>query len=137
MMDQKLVEYLRKDRRYPAEAYQFLCDALEHTQELFDKQPEEYDDPDADYHVNGEELCRGVCALAVREFGQMAFTVFRLWNISTTDDIGQVVFNLIEIGQLAQSEKDDISDFHDLFCLEQILITEIALEDTLARGDYR
>ncbi len=135
MMDQKLVEYLRKDRRYPAEAYQFLCDALEHTQELFDKQPEECDDPETDYHVSGQDLCRGACSLAVREFGQMASTVFRLWNICTTDDIGNVVFNLIEIGLLAQSEKDDITDFHDLFCLEQMLTTELAIEDTLAKGE--
>lgn len=138
MMDQKLADFLRKDRRYPAEAYQFLCDAVEYTQELYDKTPVECDDPDTHYHVNGSELCSGVCALAVREFGQMANTVFRLWMVHTTDDIGQVVFNLIEMGLLAQSDQDDMADFHDLFCLELAMTTELTLDnDSLARGDRR
>jgi uncharacterized repeat protein (TIGR04138 family) len=137
MTDQKLLDYLRTDRRYPAEAYQFLCEAVEYTQVLCEKVPEESDHPETDYHVSGPELCRGACALAAQEFGYMAHTVFRLWGVHTTDDLGQLVFNLIDMGLLSQSEKDDIGDFHDLFCIEQTLNTALANEEVLPQEEYR
>ena len=39
----------------------------------------------------------------------------------TTDDIGNLVFNLIKGGKLSQSDRDDPSDFHDLFDVDKVL----------------
>lgn len=111
----------RDDPRYPAEAYEFLCDAVTYTQETLGRAPCEEDDPDADYHITGEELVRGACELAVEEFGMMAPVVFRQWNVRRTDDVGEMVFNLIRIKKLSRSDRDDPADFHDLFDLEQAL----------------
>ena len=67
------------------------------------------------------ELLRGSCEFAIREFGMMAPLVFEHWNVRTTDDIGNIVFNLIHIERLSQSERDEPDDFRDAFCLEQAL----------------
>ncbi len=126
-MDQKIFELSREDPRYAYEAYEFVQEAVPFTQELLDRLPTEDDDPDADYHVSGDELVRGACELAVREFGMMAPVVFRRWGLTTTDDFGHIVFALIGIEKLAKSDRDDPDDFHDLFDLEKVLTEGFAL----------
>ncbi len=126
-MDQKIFELSREDPRYAYEAYEFVQEAVPFTQELLDRLPHEEDDPDTDYHVSGEELVRGACEMAVREFGMMAPVVFRQWGIRTTDDFGNIVFALIRIEKLAKSESDDPQDFHDLFDVEKVLTEGFAL----------
>ena len=121
MVEQKLYDLIRDDARYPYEAYEFLCEAVSFTQDLLERTPREEDDPDADYHVSGGELSRGACELAVQEFGLMAPVVFKMWNIRRTDDVGNIVFNLIRAEQLSQSDRDDPDDFRDLFDIDKAL----------------
>ena len=120
-MEQKLYDLIRDDARYPVEAYEFLCEAVSFTQDLLDRSPREEDDPQADYHVSGAELLRGACDMAVREFGMMAPVVFRLWNIRKTDDMGNIVFNLIRGERLSKSDRDVPNDFHELFDIDTAL----------------
>ena len=121
MVDSRLLELSRDDHRYAYEAYEFLCEAVSHTQEWLGRLPEEDDDPDTDYHITGEELLRGTCGLAVLEFGMMAATVFKQWGIRTTGDVGQIVFNLIHAELLSQSDRDNLDDFEDLFEIDKFL----------------
>jgi uncharacterized repeat protein (TIGR04138 family) len=127
VVDPKILDLVRQDSRFAYEAYEFICDSVGFTQELLNRVPEEEDDPETDYHVSGEELSRGVCDLAIREFGMMAPVVFQQWGISTTNDIGQIVFNLIAAERLSQSERDDPEDFHDLFDIPKMLTEEFEL----------
>ena len=120
-MDDKLYEVLREDPRYPMEAYDFICETIEFTQEMLGRAPQEEDDHDVDCHINGGELVRGACEFAVQEFGLMAPVVFKLWNIRRTNDVGNIVFNLIRAERLSKSERDDPDDFHDLFDIEKAL----------------
>jgi uncharacterized repeat protein (TIGR04138 family) len=132
-----LQDLIRIDPRYPIEAYDFVYDAVSFTQELLGRDPCEADDPDTDYHISGEELTRGACELAVQEFGLMASVVFRMWNVRRTDDIGEIVFNLIKAQKLSQSENDEIQDFQNLFDLEKVLNEEFVLSAgrTTEKGD--
>ncbi|CAN5253860.1 hypothetical protein BH11PLA2_BH11PLA2_30500 [soil metagenome] len=126
-MDAKLFDLARSDQRYAYEAYEFVCEAVTYTQERLGKivesefVPEEDDEPAADPHVSGEELLRGGCELAVRDFGLMAPLVFRRWGMFTTDDFGEIVFRLIESDKLSRSDSDDPQDFHEVFDLHQAL----------------
>ncbi len=120
-MDEKIYDVLRDDPRYPLEAYEFVCDTVAYTQEMLGRGPREADDPDTDYHVSGGELVRGACAFAVQEFGLMAPVVFKTWNIRRTDDVGNIVFNLIRAEQLSKSDRDEPDDFRDLFDLGKAL----------------
>lgn len=124
-MDEQLLELARREPRYAYEAYEFVCEAVAYTQKKLGR----ISDPNApsmaaDRHVTGEELLRGACELALRDFGQMAAIVFRLWGIRTTDDFGEIVFRLIAANRLRKSDQDDIEDFHDVFDLEKALSEE-------------
>ena len=118
-----IVEIVRHDPRYAYEAYEFLFEALNHTQKMLGREPP--DDPEhapgPQHHVSGPELLAGVCDLARDQFGLMARTVFRQWGINVTDDVGEIVFNLIEARLLCKTDNDRRGDFHDVFDLDKAL----------------
>jgi uncharacterized repeat protein (TIGR04138 family) len=130
-VDEALYELVQRDPRYPVAAYEFICEALESTQDWLDRTPTEDDDPDTDYHISAEELCTGACLYAVHEFGLMAPAVFQQWNLNRTDDIGQLVTNLISIERIAASERDDPSDFENLFVLPDFMDEQFRLNRTI------
>jgi uncharacterized repeat protein (TIGR04138 family) len=123
MYHPNLMEVARRDPRYAYEAYEFLFDALSHTQKLLGRTAEPTrSDEVPENHVSGRELCKGMIELARREFGRMARVVFRLWGINVTDDIGEIVFNLIDANLLSKNDRDDRADFHDVLDLDAVLL---------------
>jgi uncharacterized repeat protein (TIGR04138 family) len=117
----RLDDVVRRDPRYAYEAYEFLFEALKHTQHQLGRVPPDDAAPDEDYHVSGPELLHGVRELALREFGLMARTVFRLWGIDATADVGELVFNLIDAGLMSRTPEDHRRDFVDVFDLDEAL----------------
>ncbi len=96
------------DARYRREAYGFVVGALGVTVQALP--PERLADP-ARRHLSGAELLRGVVRLARREFGSMAPAVFREWGVSGGEDIGHIVFRLVECGELSARPEDTLEDF--------------------------
>ena len=124
----KIDELIRRDPRYPYEAYEFLFSALAHTQHLLERTPPSDRQSDQEYHVSGRELLEGVRDLALREFGLMARTVFRMWGINRTDDFGELVFNLVETGLMSKTTEDQRQDFHDVYDLDKALVQDYRIE---------
>jgi len=116
-----LEEIARRDRRYSYEAYEFVFAALAHTQKRLGKPPDE-PEPETTHHVSGPELLEGVRDLALREFGLMARTVFRLWGINGTGDFGEIVFNLIEANLMSKTDEDNRADFVGVYDLDEALV---------------
>jgi uncharacterized repeat protein (TIGR04138 family) len=127
------MDLCREDPRFSYEAYEFVGDAVTFTQDRLGRSKSESDDQEEDCHVCGGELVRGVCDLAVQQFGLMAPVVFKRWGVRTTDDIGTIVFNLIKAEKLSQSERDAPDDFRDLFDLHHELAAgfELTLDDAV------
>ncbi len=118
-----LEDVVKRDPRYAYESYEFVFAALAHAIKLLGRLPDEEDEDDEpNEHVSGPELLAGVRDLALREFGLMARTVFRLWGINKTADFGNIVFNLIESGLMSRTEQDDLSDFADVYDLDEALV---------------
>jgi uncharacterized repeat protein (TIGR04138 family) len=117
-----IAEIVRHDPRYPYEAYEFMFEALAHTQKALGKVPEDGDfEPGPEHHVSGPELLRGACELARLEFGLLAKTVFHQWGVHRTGDLGDIVFNLIEAELLCRTDSDHRSDFQDVFDVDRAL----------------
>ena len=134
-MDPKILDLTRADSRLAYEAYEFVCDAVGFTQDRLGRTDIEAGEDEN--HVSGEELLRGACAMAVRDFGMMAPTVFRHWGIRRTDDFEEIVFKLIEAGRLSRSDEDDPDDFHAVFDLDKALTEgfELTLSDRPRKGE--
>src|SRR5262249_14252013 len=121
----KLFEVVAKDPRYAYEAYEFVFLALSYTQKMLGREPERGQvDPETEpkHHVSGPELLEGIRQLALREFGYMARTVFRMWGIHKTDDFGEIVFNLIDAELMNRTDEDSRADFRDIYDLDEALV---------------
>ena len=99
--EEALRDVIRKDPRFPADAYRFLFEALRHTVDGLPKAR----------HVDGHELLDGFRDYALRQFGGMARTVFRQWNIHRTEDVGDMVFNLVDANLMGRTQNDTKEDF--------------------------
>jgi uncharacterized repeat protein (TIGR04138 family) len=126
-----LAEVVQRDPRYAYEAYEFLYEALNHTQKMLGRLPageEAQGGAERQHHVSGPELLAGIRDLALREFGLMARTVFHLWGIKSTDDFGEIVFNLVEAGLMNKTDEDTRHDFHNVYDLDQALVEGYRIE---------
>jgi uncharacterized repeat protein (TIGR04138 family) len=124
-----LAEVVRRDPRYAYEAYEFVFEALAHTQKLLNRMPPEGPAgvTAGQHHVSGRELLDGVKDLARREFGLMARTVFKLWGVNRTDDFGEIIFNLIDANLLSKTDSDSKADFRGVYDLDRALTEDYAI----------
>ncbi len=110
MVGQDLLAKLRqKNPRYTDAAYLFVLSALQFA----------IDGLDEPRHINGQELAAGCRDLAIDHFGPMARTVLEHWGIHTTQDMGAIVFALIDCGVLIKQASDSRDDFRDVFDFEE------------------
>ena len=125
-----LAEVVRRDPRFAYEAYEFLYEALNHTQKMLGRLPpgEVAEGVERQHHVSGPELLAGIRDLALREFGLMARTVLHMWGIQRTDDFGEIVFNLVEAGLMNKTDSDTRQDFHAVYDLDQALVAGYRIE---------
>ncbi len=109
MNERRLLKWVTEfDHRYHPNAYHFVLEALRFTQCHF-KKPR---------HITGRELLAGLARLARQRYGEMALMVFQEWGIESSRDFGNIVFNLVELGEVKKTEEDRIEDFDTDFDLE-------------------
>ena len=106
--DEAVDSILAKDRRFTRDAYVFVREALDFTQKLVVKEAR-----GGIRHVSGQELLDGIRKFALEQFGPMVVTVFEEWGVKNCRDFGDIVFNMVEIGLLAKTDKDTRADFQD------------------------
>lgn len=109
-----VAEITRRDPRFAPEAFQFLREALEATLKRR-KKIRKISSP----HVTAAELLDGFRLHALQEFGPMARTVLDYWGVRSCEDIGEMVWALIEAGALGSSESDSPEDFRHGFDFEE------------------
>ncbi len=129
----ELARIIARDPRYSIEAYAFVIEALKYARRAKLKRVNRDRDSrrpgqsgskirtrkaDRDAgHVTGPELCETVRKLALKQYGGLSATVLRQWGVRTTSDLGEIVFNLIEAGDLEKTSSDSRADFDDVYDL--------------------
>ena len=96
--------------RFHRHAYDFLLDALQAVISGLNERR----------HISGRELVDGVRSLALERFGPMARTVLEYWGIHSTEDVGEIVFALVDMGILVKHAADRPEDFADVFDFEEV-----------------
>ncbi|NIM19455.1 MAG: hypothetical protein GTO51_03635 [Candidatus Latescibacteria bacterium] len=114
-MEFELVEAIKRiqerDNRFHEDAYRHVLRSLEGIY-VYTRQFR---------HVSAKELAAAVCLCARGMYGPMAFTFLGDWGIQSTDDIGAIVFHLIDEGILSKQEEERPEDFENLFGLKEVL----------------
>ena len=105
------------DSRYDADAYYYLRDVLDRTVRKLGR-----DGPKSENrHVTGPELSQGFRDCLLEDFGPMAATLAEEWGVGRGEDIGAMVYNLIEAGAFGKSPQDRKADFHGICNLPEEL----------------
>lgn len=120
--------------RFHRNAYHFVFSSLQFTQEKLQRTAAHVLHEE-DAHITGQELCDGLRELAVQKFGLMTRTVLRSWGITSTDDIGRIVFELIERGEMRKTEHDCLDHFCDLFDFDEAFDREYRVDVSKAFRD--
>ena len=130
-----IARLLREDRRYAFEAYVFVFEALNYAQNVLEMGAEspgetvsEDEEPTSERHVTGQELCEAIRRYALDQYGYMAKTVLNSWGICKTGDFGEIVFNLIRIGQMRKTPADTRVDFDDIYDFDTALKQEFKIK---------
>ncbi|MCY2929927.1 MAG: hypothetical protein NTV86_10615 [Planctomycetota bacterium] len=105
-------DVIRKDGRYPREAFAFMQEGLNRAVKKVHGDTEL---APGKRHVTGRQLCLAMRELAVDNWGLLARLVLQRWNIRATIDFGNMVYLLIEHDLMAKTEEDSIEDFRDVF----------------------
>ncbi|MDY7011088.1 MAG: Minf_1886 family protein [Planctomycetota bacterium] len=110
--EKKLEEVIRRDGRYPREAFAFLHDALARAvKEVYGDQAGD----EGSRHVTGGQLCEALRDEALERWGLLAPTVLGRWNIRETMDFGNMVYLLTDHGLMKKKDTDSIDDFRNVY----------------------
>ena len=94
-----------REPRFHERAFLFVLSALEFSQTRL---PERR-------HISGAELARACRDLALDRYGVMARLVLDFWGIRQTEDIGDIVFALVDLGLLISQSHDTRDDFAGVY----------------------
>ena len=116
-----IFKVLEDDERYKLEAYQFVREALSYAQEVMELGSSEAPSSDGqqpERHLTGPPLCEASRRYALDQYGLLAKTVLESWGIRGTEDLGEIVYNLIEVDLMKKSDHDRREDFDGVFDFE-------------------
>lgn len=120
--------------KYPLAAFLFLRRGLDFTvsrehgelpEDFFDRP----DNADAYHnrHISGRQLCYGLRDFAIQEYGLLARTVLRRWNIRSCEDFGHIVFAMVDNELMHKAESDTFADFQGVFDFTDAFSPELSL----------
>ncbi len=135
-----------RDKRYKPDAYEFVLQGLNFTQNKFKRQapynPKGIFTGQAPYnpkgiftgqaHVSGRELACGLRDFAINQYGALARRVLSHWGINQTQDFGNIVFNMIEKKLLSRTKEDCLADFNAVYDFNAAFANVLA--DSVAEG---
>lgn len=125
-------EVIRKDGRYPVEAYAFLHEGLNravaevHGPEAAMAPPAE--GQERTRHVTGVQLCKALRDLSIERWGLLVRTVLDRWNIHATIDFGHMVYLLVDNDLMRKTEEDSVEDFRDVYAFDQAFNVKVDAE---------
>jgi uncharacterized repeat protein (TIGR04138 family) len=107
---EELLDRIRSlDSPYNERGHLFVLAALEYCQQRRQERG----------HITGRELAESCRDFALAQFGLTALSVLSYWGLNTTEDIGRVVFELIDLGLLMKQDTDRLEDFCGVFDFDE------------------
>jgi len=119
--DEAVRQIREKDARYAAAAYDLVRLSLDHAQKLAHGEPKK-GKPLANRHVSGPQLLEGFRQHVLETYGPMSYQLLQNWGLRKTDDVGNIVFNIIGTGLFGQSEEDTVEDFAGVFDFKETFL---------------
>lgn len=117
---------------YPVDAFQFVRRGLEYTVHKAHDHPELLDEEER--HVDGGQLTMGLIQYAMHQYGMLARTVLKRWNINRSEDFGEIVFAMVNGGIMQATENDRIEDFINVIDFSVAFSSDIPVDRVPIEG---
>ena len=91
-------DIVAKDQRFAARAYALLVDVIHYLGE-------------DGGHMSGEDILEEFKERALDQYGPMAYTVLADWGVHRCEDVGEMMFNLVESRRVGRDEGDSPEAF--------------------------
>ncbi len=108
-----LAKLRARDSHYHESGYVFVLESIEYLQQRLTLRR----------HVSGPELARACRDHALEQYGLVAKQVLTHWGIRRTEDLGKIVFALVEVGLLTTQPDDRLQDFESVFDFDEAFST--------------
>lgn len=134
--ERKVAELAREDRRYKYDAYRFVYEALHYAHTVLGLGAAKKSDAGTrkksraasgeaqeptESHITGQQLCEAIRLYALDQYGYMAKAVLNNWGVYATSDVGEIVFNLIRIGEMKKTKDDRREHFDNVYDFDAAL----------------
>lgn len=100
-----LAKLRASESHYDENGYLFVLESIEYLQHRLTVRR----------HVSGAELARACRDHALEQYGLVARQVLFHWGIRRTEDIGKIVFALVEVRLLSTQPTDRLQDFESVY----------------------
>ncbi len=107
-----LDKVLENDSRFPLDAYLLVNDGLQYAYKVTGRKD----------HITACELLDAIRELMISRYGLLARAVLNSWGINSTDDIGQVILNLVNAGLMPQEETESLEKFHAVYDFNEVFV---------------
>ena len=87
-----------RDSRYDARAYALLMDCVNYLVK-------------ENRHASGEDILDEFRERALDQYGPLAYTVLTEWGLSSTEDVGEMMFNLVDARRIGKDDNDSADSF--------------------------
>ncbi len=108
-MQDVIFEVAKKYNKYPVNAYGLVFEALHEAIEYH-----------GEGHVTGEQVALSFLAVCIKGFGWLASTVCQELNMLRSEDVGAIVFQLVEEKLIGKQESDSEKDFAKIWNLRDL-----------------
>ncbi len=116
--DHAVERMVAKNAHFKKEAYYFLNEALGKAMQKA-KTKGKLSEPG---HVNAASLSLAFQELALERYGGLSKHVLNHWGIHCSEDIGGLVYKLVEDGIWSKTEEDSIKDFTNLIDFDAVFL---------------
>ena len=103
-------DIVAKDDRYDGRAYALLMDVVH------------YLSTEAGKHVSAAEILDEFKERALDQYGPMTYTVLTEWGVACTEDLGEMMFNLVEHHRIRKDDSDSQEDFSCGYDFKEIFL---------------
>lgn len=93
-------DIIAKDDRYNPRAYALLMDVIGFL-----------GGENGDKHMSGEEILDEFRERALDQYGPLTYRVLLEWGVKSTEDIGEMMFNLAESHRIGRDDGDSAESF--------------------------
>ena len=102
---------------YPLQAYAFTLEVFEWLLTICNRK------------IDGAAVSRAAVIYSIRKFGLLSETVWKEYKIEKSEDIGKIIFCLVDSGLLTKNDDDKVGDFDNIVSIDSLKVLKYNIEN--------